>query len=250
MDLIYTDADRNDVGVMRDYTFDLAFGSDENDFELTLDVNHHCCKADCLVYIEGTEYGGIIDKIGVVTKDAALSYRGRTWHGILAGKVIEAGTVVSGEANVVLAGIVEKLGLSDLFTTLAEDSKLEIDNYTFKNFVDGYSGIITMLESISAKVRFKFVNGKVLLSALPIVDYSKDEQFDSDSVEMEIEQIHNPVNHLICVPEVDEQTGERDEVIHLYLNPDGNVSTHQSAFGVKEVTEIYEASGDTETYHY
>lgn len=46
MDLIYTNVNREDVGVLKDYAFDLAFGSDENDFELTLDINQHCCDSD------------------------------------------------------------------------------------------------------------------------------------------------------------------------------------------------------------
>ena len=41
MDLIYATDEKIDIGVMRDYTFDLAFGSDENDFELTTNINNH-----------------------------------------------------------------------------------------------------------------------------------------------------------------------------------------------------------------
>ena len=43
MDLIYTNADREDVGVLKDYTFDLAFGSSENDFECKVYKENHCC---------------------------------------------------------------------------------------------------------------------------------------------------------------------------------------------------------------
>lgn len=34
MDLIYMNASMEDIGVIRAYEFDLAYGSDENDFEL------------------------------------------------------------------------------------------------------------------------------------------------------------------------------------------------------------------------
>jgi hypothetical protein len=44
MDLIYTNTRLEDVGVLKDYTFDLAFGSDENDFEVTIDSSKHCCQ--------------------------------------------------------------------------------------------------------------------------------------------------------------------------------------------------------------
>jgi hypothetical protein len=144
VDLIYTDASRNDVGVLKDYTFDLAFGSDENDFELTLDLINHCCEPDCLLYVENTEYGGIIDGLGVITGDEQLAYRGRTWQGVLASKVIEPDEgksylTVSGEANKILKDMIFRLGLSSLFFASEAQSDLVIDSYTFDRYVDGYS---------------------------------------------------------------------------------------------------------------
>lgn len=242
MDLIYTDADRKDVGVLKNYTLDLAFGADENDFELTLDVNDYCCQANCLLYIEGTEYGGIVDRISVVTNENKLSYKGRTWQGVLASKVIEpthgsAYSTVTGEANKVLGTMVERLGLSDLFTNSTADSGLTVDNYSFDRYTDGYSGICKMLANVSGKLHFEFQNGKVILSALPIVDYSKDEQFDSDQLEMTVEKTYNRVNHLICLG-----SGELTErqVIHLYVDAEGRISEKRSFGGLKEIVGVYD----------
>lgn len=242
MDLIYTDARREDVGVLQDFTLDLAFGSDENDFELTLDSNQHCCEPNSLVYIENTEYGGIIDRLGVVTKDNALTYSGRSWHGILALKVLEPNDgeshlKVSGEANKILNELIKRLGLSDLFVASADDSGLVIDNYSFDRYVDAYSGIRKMLEYVSAKLKFRFEDGLVVLSAVPIVDYSKDEQFDNDTVEMDIEKLTNTVNHLICLGK-----GEMEDrkVVHLYVDKDGNIGTTQHFFGTQELTLVYD----------
>lgn len=67
MDLIYADENKIEIGVIPEYELDIAFGSDENDFELTLDVSSHCCKAGYYIYIEDTEYGGIVDKIEIDT---------------------------------------------------------------------------------------------------------------------------------------------------------------------------------------
>lgn len=88
MDLIYTNANREDVGVIPNYELDLAFGSGENDFECKLPVKMHCCEPGSLIYIDGTEYGGIVDKIGSDTELHEVTYSGRTWHGILASKII------------------------------------------------------------------------------------------------------------------------------------------------------------------
>ena len=78
MDLIYATDEKIDIGVMQDFTFDLAFGSDENDFELTTDINNHVCRAGYFIYIENTEYGGIINRIKVQTDSNTLIYKGRT----------------------------------------------------------------------------------------------------------------------------------------------------------------------------
>ena len=246
MDLIYTNKNREDVGVLKDYTFDLAFGTDENDFELTLDVNNHCCEPSCIIYVDGTEYGGIVDKINVVTKDGKLVYKGRTWHGVLGSKIItpneykyEAYLTMSGDANEVIGKVLDRVGLTDLFEVPAESSGLTISSYSFDRYTDVYSGIVKMLATVSAKPKLTFKSGKVVISACPIVDYSQDEQFDSDQVEMTIEQAHNTVNHLICLGK-----GELEErqVVHLYVDGNGNVSENQTFTGLQEVSSVYDYS--------
>ena len=39
MDLIYTDSQNKDIGIVKDYTMDLAYGSDENNFELVVPLS-------------------------------------------------------------------------------------------------------------------------------------------------------------------------------------------------------------------
>ena len=88
MDLIYMNSSKEDVGVLMNYDFDLAFGADENNFECHISSKAHCCDHGYYLYIEGTEYGGIVDDIQVKTEDNEVVYCGRTWHGILGSKVI------------------------------------------------------------------------------------------------------------------------------------------------------------------
>ena len=244
MDLIYTNKALEDVGVLKDYTFDLAFGSDENDFEVTIESNNHCCESKCLLYIEGTEYGGMIDGMQIVTKDKKLVYFGRTWHGILESKILQPDSgkdylTVSGEVNAVIRSLIDRIGLSDLFTVSNEDSLLKVNNYKMSRYIGAYSGIKKMLDSVSGKLHFNFRDGKVVVSAFPIVDYSQDEQFDNDQIEMEVKKTENPVNHLICLGK-----GELSErqVIHLYTDADGNISEDQTFTGLKENAEVYDYS--------
>lgn len=241
MDLIYTNATREDLGVLNDYTFDLAFGSDENDFELTVNSNNSI-EPSGLVYIEGTEYGGIVDGLKVVTKDEKLVYTGRTWHGILESKILSPNEgsdhlTVSGEANTVIESLLSRIGLTALFSASTEDSGLTISNYSMARYVPAYTGIKKMLATVSGKLKFELKNGNVVISAVPAVDYSKDEQFDSDQVEMEIAKSFNFVNHLICLG-----SGELAErqIVHLYADASGNISKNQTFFGLDEVCEVYD----------
>ena len=219
MDLIYANAQMEDQGVFLNPILDLAFGDDENNFEMTVSTANHCCESGFIIYCEGTEYGGVIDRIRVETENKLVVYGGRTWHGILESKVIEPDSgedyfIVSGEANQVLQTLIERLGLDDLFEASSEDSGINISSYQFNRYVKGYTGIRKMLKTVGGKLHFVFEEGQMVISALPIVDYSQDDEFDSDQIKFVIEKNYRPVNHLICLGRG--ELAER-EVIHLYV---------------------------------
>jgi hypothetical protein len=180
----------------------------------------------------------------VVTNDKSLIYFGRTWHGVLDSKILEPDTgadylIVSGEANTIIRDLIYRIGLSDLFEASSDDSGLHLDNYKMDRYISAYSGIKKMLDTVSGKLKFIFRDGKVRVSAVSAVDYSQDEQFDNDQVEMDIKKTDNPVNHLICLGK-----GELSErqVIHLYADSKGNISENKMYFGIDEITKTYELS--------
>ena len=228
MDLIYADSTRKDIGVMMAYTLDMAYGTDENNFECTIDRDAHCCAKGFYLYVEGEEYGGIVDKIRVDTERDEIIYKGRTWHGVLESKVIcpEDGQdylVLSGEANEVLQEIIDLIGLSGLFIASTEDSEIQIASYQMNRYIYGYTGIKKMLKEFGAKLRIRWVNFMVELSALPIVDYSEDEEFDTSQVDFTVEKDFLPVNHLICLGQGD--LADR-AVIHLFTDENGGVQDY------------------------
>lgn len=244
MDLICANEKREDICPLLDYEFDLAFGKDENDFECTVDYNKNPCQGGYYLYIEGTEYGGIIDFIRVDTSAGEVTYGGRTWHGILESKILkpdegEDYLVLSGEANEVLGVLVARMGLSELFSASDNNSEITISGYKMNRYIDGYAGIRKMLKASGGKLKISFLNGKVVLAAVPIMDYSQDEQFDSDKVELNIKKNYRPVNHLICLGKG--QLAERN-VIHLYADSEGNISHTQSLTGIEERETVYDFS--------
>ena len=244
MDLIYMNAKKEDLGVLLDYELDLAFGSDENNFECTIQSGSHCCEPGYYLYAEGTEYGGIIDSIANDTDTNDVTYSGRTWHGVLNSKVLQpdsgsAYLVVSGEANGVIASLISRMSLTNLFEASSEDSGLKVSSYKMNRYIAGYDGIVKMLGSVGGKLNLTFQNGKVVLSAVPVHDYSQDEEFDSALIGFRSKKNFRSVNHLICLG-----SGELENrmVVHLYADENGNISQTQTQFGMDEYTAVYDYS--------
>lgn len=245
MDLIYMNQSREDVGVLLDYELDLAFGTDENTFECTVSNKSHCCDAGFYLCAEGTEYGGIIDSVESKNSTQEVIYRGRTWHGILNSKILQPDSgadylVCSGEANTVIGTLLTRMGLESVFVADEADSGLSISSYKMNRYIGGYDGIVKMLKAEGGKLLFQVQSdGKVKLSAVPIVDYTKDEEFDSDLVAFDAKKATNTVNHLICLGQ-----GELSArtVVHLYADENGNISTTQTQFGLDEYVAVYDNS--------
>lgn len=242
MDLIYTNSSMQAIGVMKAYDLDLAFGSDENDFEIKVDANNHCCEAGYYVYIIGTEYGGVIDAVTSDTQTGEVTYTGRTWHGILNSKVIcpDAGQdylTLNNEANGVLDSLITRMGLTSIFAVNIYASGLEISNYKMPRYVTGYDGIMQMLKSVGGKLVLSFDGEKVILSAAPIEDHTKDGSVSSDAMSFQVKTTSKKVNHLICLGQ-----GELKDrtVVHLYADASGSISQTQTLTGADEYTAVYD----------
>lgn len=270
MDLIYTDKNRKDISVLSDYELDEAFGKSENNFSLKISLSEHCMEPGCVVYAENTEYGGIIDTLNPNTKDSTLTYKGRTWHGILNSKVLEpdAGEdylILSGEANSVLKEIITRLKLNDVFSVSEEDSGIEIIHYQCSRYPCAYDEIRKMLYEFMGKLTINCQMKTVLLSVSPLYDYSADEEWDANQLDFTIEKNYHPVNHLICLGGGDLKDRH---VIHLFTDENGGIqpysfydNPYQDADYIldkrnqilkeqEEVVEVYDYGNAQDTVNY
>lgn len=245
MDLIFTNAKKVDQGTLLAYSLDLSFGEDinENDFELTIGETETMLEDNSVIYIEGTEYGGIVDGMKSNTDSKTITHIGRTWHGILNSKVIQPDNgsdhlIVSGDANVVLAFLIVRLGLSGLFVAAESLSGVNIAGYQFSRYCMGYDGIRAMLAANGAKLKIRWKNRSVVLSAEPIADYT-DFPVDGDVAPLTVERHGNKVNHLICLGRG--ELAER-EILHLYVDQFGRIGDHQAFSGLEEVMEVFDYS--------
>lgn len=228
MDLIYADETRMDQGILDAYAFDMAYGTEENNFTCTIDRTSHCCREGFYLYVENEEYGGVVDKMKVDTQKDEITYSGRTWHGILEKKIIcpEDGqdyAVFDGEANAVLQAVIDMIDLSDLFEASKEDSGIQIQSYQMDRYIDAYQGIRKMLKDADGKLKVAWKNKKVVLSAELRQDYSQDEEFHTAQIDFSIEKDYQPVNHIICLGQGDLKDRS---VIHIFCDENGGIQPY------------------------
>lgn len=243
MDLIYTNAKRVDLGVLNAHDLDLSFGTDENenDFELILGKSEPILEDGAVIYIDGTEYGGIVGGMRSSSTDEVRTHIGRTWHGILNDKVLcpDPGAdylVVSGEAHEVIGEMITRVGLGQLFKARTASSGINIKKYQFARYVRAYDGIRAMLASASAKLKMAWSGTALELYAEPIVDYT-DQPVDGDEATLTVERFGSKVNHLICLG-----SGNLADrmVLHLYVDQFGRIGSTQYYTGLDDITEIYD----------
>ena len=243
MDLIYTNPQRVDLGVLVAHSLDLSFGTDENenDFEIVLGKAEPMLEDGAIIYIEGTEYGGIVDGMRSVSTDEVRTHIGRTWHGILNDKIIcpDPGAdylTVDGEAHALIAELLGRLGLGELFRARAVSSGINIHAYQFARYVRGYDGLRAMLASASAKLKMSWAGAMLELYAEPIVDYT-DQPVDGDEAALTVERYGSKVNHLVCLGSGN--LADR-QVLHLYVDQFGRIGNTQYYTGLAEIAEIYD----------
>lgn len=206
-----------------------------------------------LVYILGTEYGGII---GEVLTDTTLDYvelRGLSWRGRLAKKVIEPPTgsdykVVSGELHTVMKSLIEP-EFDGLFVVSQGNTGVAVSNFQFDRYCTLLDGITKLLKSKGYRLQLSFRReqnepGYLYVEAVPITDYSNRIELSRDcQLNYTMDDKRDGVNHLIVTGKGELQ--DRN-VLHLYVQKNGNIGKTQYFTGLQEIAEVYENTS-TET---
>lgn len=240
MDLIYADVVEGqilDLGVLTNFEFDLSFGESENDFKLTAPMSGTHFHENQIVYISGTEYGGVIDAIEVDTETQMMIYTGRTWHGILENKILYPDKnydymFVQGDANEVLAQLLERMNIiagennelynepvypiitaKETLSGIYVEGRITSDS---GNYAHGYTFIRNLLYQFGAKP--KIVDG--VIEAVEYCDYSNDDDFLADTDQFKAKRNYNSLNRLHCMGQGD----LRDRyTIDLFLDANGGL---------------------------
>lgn len=242
-ELIVTDASHVDQASLEDFTLDAAWGADENDFELTVD---RLIDAGSYVYFDGGECGGVVDSLKDSLKDgrSTLTYGGRTWHGMLANKILEPDKgkdylTVSGTASTVIGSLISRVGLDGVFDAVDAPTAgaQTIKSYQFDRYVDAYSGLRKMCAASGLKLRLAYASGKVNIWAEPVAHYG--DSIDSDLIDFDASRTWRKPNHMIGLGK-----GElRNRIVsHWYADSKGNVTQTQTFKGLDEIAQVYDYS--------
>lgn len=242
MDLIYADKSGTEIGFLTDFSLDMEIGG-SNDFEIDFSANKKIMDFGYSIYVNDTEYGGIISKINIDTSSNKIVYSGQTWRGLLENYIIKPESesdykIVSGNVSTIIQNLIEEFGIDDFYNVT--DSNIAISNYKFDRYCTLLSGIEKMLKTIGYRLNIICTGGTVTIQPMPIHDYSDELEYSQDSnINFRIEDNRNGVNHLICLGR-----GELKDrqVTDLYLQSDGTIGKTQYYKGLDERAEVYDYS--------
>lgn len=245
--VIVTDPQGHPTASLTDCKLDLSYGRGDNagnDFELTIYDPQIRLQPGSRMWVQGTEYGGIVDHVtDTVTQGVpVLTYRGRTWQGVLVGKILQPDygqdyLTVSGQTGAVLQQLFARVGLFSLYHADADNT--QIKSYAFDRYVTAWDGICKMLDQSQRRLRFIADSDTIRVRAEPVKDWNSAQ--DNGMIDFSVGEDWRRTNHMIGLGQG--QLKNR-QVVHWYADSAGNISQHQSLFGADEITAVYDASSD------
>lgn len=251
MDLIYTNSQMQELGFLKEYELDLEVGKQgesSNDYELTIKTGSIPEGLDygSLIYYEGTEYGGIVERKKVNTSDETITFMGPTFRGLLEKEYVqppegETHLKAKGEANEVINSIIAGRFGDLLVVDEIGSSGINV-NYDIRD-MNLLKALENALKAKNGKLEVKHQeDGKVHLKAAQINDISDLVQYDNSyQVAMLVETKIRPYNHILALGKGELLDRLR---VNLYLQEDGTWSTTEANPGLERKTFKYE---DTNT---
>lgn len=245
-DVILADGKLTPHASISQVTLDWACGTDENDFELTIDdPDAPEIERGWYFWLDGSDVGGrIVDRrVSVAGGTSTTTWIGQSWTGMLAAKILQPDAnqdylTVSGKLPDILKNILKRIGLDTVFTVDSSDASI-LSNWMFQNprYVDAYTGLRTLLASCGRRLDFKASGNKILLGIVPVQTVAN--TIDSDLVDFKAETNRRAVNHLIGLGS---QELKNRLVVNYFADATGVVSQTQTLFGADEVCATYDYS--------
>ena len=245
-DVILADGKLTPRASVSQVTLDWACGTDENDFELTIDdPDAPEIERGWYFWLDGSDVGGrIVDRRVTVSGGVSTAtWIGQSWTGMLAAKILQPDAnqdylTVSGKLPDILKSLLKRIGLDSVFTVDSSDAST-LSNWMFRNprYVDAYTGFRNLLASCGRRLDFQAKDNRVLLGITPVGII--DNTIDSDLVDFKAETNRRAVNHLIGLGS---QELKNRLVVNYFADATGAVSQTQTLVGADEVCATYDYS--------
>ena len=245
-DVIIADGKLTPRASVSQVTLDWACGTDENDFELTVnDPDAPEIERGWYFWLDGSDVGGrIVDRrVSVAGGTSTTTWIGQSWTGMLAAKILQPDPrqdylTVSGKLPDILTGLMKRIGLDGVFTVQSDDSST-VANWRFANprYVDAYTGFRNLLASCGRRLDFQAKDDHILLGITPVGIITN--TIDSDLVDFRAETNRRAVNHLIGLGS---QELKNRLVVNYFADATGVVSQTQTLVGADEVCATYDYS--------
>ena len=226
--------------MVENYALDLSFGDKDTSFEARFIYPH--LKGGEFIYLDGTEYGGVIDSVKAVSNFPEVIYKGRTWHGILDSKIVES-TNIDTTANTLIEEIIRDNKLSYIFRYIPNrqgDTKLSYKAEKDEP-MSAYKLIRSALKQAGLKLCMKANSGHIDMWVDKVATI--EDTLVSSVANFTAERALFIPNHLIAKGELkgeDKDSEPERLTLHLYADENGNISTTQTFTGAEEI-QIYKS---------
>lgn len=248
MDIVRTDSDRTELGLLNKIKIDIDLGID-NDFEIQTSIANNCLNVGDYFYLEESEYGGVVRNITVDTSNNQIKYNGMTFRGLLDERIVEplsgnAHRTVSGSSAEIMAVLLAECDLDYIFVVDTTPS-VNIPSFQFDRYCSMLDGFNKMLKSVGHRLTVSYHDGFCYLGATEIVNHSERIEFSEDGNVTFVITKKTPPTHMLCLGggELEVRT-----VVNLYLQPDGSVGKTEYYTGKDKITYLYDfvSSNDLE----
>lgn len=254
MELTYTDAGRRDIGLV-EAEGDFDCGASEDDFELTWPSNLPLPAFGSVIYRESTDIGGVVR--GWDTTGDSPKVTGVTWTGFLSEHVIgpnkgQAYLTLNDTWCSIVSQLVSRAAFGDVVAVAGADGPSF--SHTFKGSRDSAQGeagrYMSCWDAIWQCMLEHGVTVRAVWGGDPVrltincdtsTDWSATDELPTDALTVRIKR-KSAINHLICLGAGE---GAAREVLHLYCDKSGNISTKQSQKGPWEIADTYDYPGST-----
>lgn len=266
-EVYYTDSQLADMGVINTYEISLDC-ADEKNFSIT--SPEFTIRSGGYWYVPDTEYGGRVDGFETDSDAGEVTYKGRSWRGILHSHIVDVpddqeARLEQGAVAEIINELLTEAGVSGLFVCDAPEVAAEVSTDVLPvEIARGttlYDAITGVSASIDLNILYAFKSDRrVHLTPILAQDYSEYMQYsDVASLGFKVEVDEAVINHLI-ITATDEDGTRR--TLHMFADQYGEVQpyattdeplqdsdyitdkSNQVLFGLDEVAEIELTDGE------